>query len=251
MKYAILSYRNMDKELTIVIPAKNEEERIGILMESILRQDYENLSNTKVILADAQSTDHTREKFSEFGGKIDTEIIKGGPVAVGRNNGAARAKSEFVLFLDADIALGENDTIRKAVSLAKRKNLDCVGTYVKCENGNFLDHLLYTMNNLLQFLSRFISPFTTGMFMLFRKSAFDALGGFDEKAFFGEDYLLSSLVPNKKFGIVSFVYTTNRRFKKTGYLKMVRMVGKIIIHFKDRNYIRSREYKEYWNSSSS
>lgn len=241
------SYRDMENELTIVIPAKNEEERIRILMESILRQDYENLSGTKVILADAQSTDRTREIFAEFGKRINTETVEGGPVATGRNNGAMRAKSEFILFLDADVALGKDDTLRKAVSLAKRKNLDCVGAYVRCENGNFLDRLLYATNNLFQFLSRFVSPFATGMFMLFRKNAFDALGGFDEKTLFGEDYLLSSRIPKKKFGMASFVYTTNRRFKKTGYLKMIRMMAKNIIHFKNSDYIQSRDYREYWD----
>jgi len=237
----------MNPELTIVIPAKNEEKLIGTLLESVVRQDYPRIHTTKIYVADAQSTDRTREIVQSFKGKLDIEVIEGGPVAIGRNNGAVRARSEFVLFLDGDMDLGKKDTLKNAVEVAKRKKLDCVGAYVKCKNGNLFDNFLYGTNNFVQFLSKFVSPFATGMFMLFRKSAFDALGGFDTKTLFGEDYILSSKVPPKRFTVKGYVLTTNRRFKRIGYGNMIRMMFLNILHFRDKDYIASRDYKNYWD----
>lgn len=235
----------MNPELTIVIPTKNEEKLIGTLLASLLSQDYPLIRTTKIYIADI-STDRTKEIAKSFADRLNIEIIEGGPVAVGRNNGAALAKSEFVLFLDGDINLEEKDVIKNAITIAKENRLDCVGAYVQCKNGNLLDTFLYGVSNGIQFLSKFVSPFATGMFMLFRKSAFDALGGFDTKTLFGEDYILSSKVPPKKFAMKGRVFTTNRRFKKIGYWNMIRMMFLNIIHFRNKDYISSRNYKNYW-----
>ncbi len=235
----------MNPELTIVIPTKNEEKLIGTLLSSLLEQDYPPIRTTKIYVADI-STDRTKEIAESFADRLNIKVIEGGPVAVARNNGAAQAKSEFVLFLDGDMDLGKKNVIKNAVAIAQKKQLDCVGAYVQCKNGNILDGFLYGVSNGIQFLSKFISPFATGMFMLFRKSAFDALGGFDTKTLFGEDYILSSKVPPKKFDMKGCVLTTNRRFKKIGYWNMIRMMFLNVIHFKDKNYISSRDYKNYW-----
>lgn len=236
----------MKSELAIIIPAKNEEGFIGNTLRSISEQDYPDIRDIKIFVADAKSTDRTCEIAEGFKNILNIEIIEGGPVAVARNNGAKKAQSEFVLFLDADITLGSRDAIRRSISLAKAKRLDCVGAYVKCKDGTILDSLLYSINNVVQFFSQYISPFATGMFMLFRKEAFDELGGFDTKTLFGEDYILSSRVPKKRFAMTGFIYTTNRRFKKTGYLTMISMMFKSVIHFRNKDYIRSKDYSNYW-----
>src|SRR5271154_4422313 len=48
----------MNTELTIVIPAKNEESAIGNLLRSLERQTYK-MYQVPILLADAESTDHT------------------------------------------------------------------------------------------------------------------------------------------------------------------------------------------------
>ena len=44
----------------------------------------------------------------------------------------------------------------------------------------------------------FLKPFATGMFMLFDREVFWELGGFNEKALFAEDYLLSKGVSTSR-----------------------------------------------------
>ena len=56
----------MDAELTIVIPAKNEVEMLPKLLESLCRQDYEGMAATRVMVADAGSTDGTVEVALRF-----------------------------------------------------------------------------------------------------------------------------------------------------------------------------------------
>src|SRR5580693_8683568 len=102
-----------NNELTIVIPAKNEAKLIPLLLTSLTNQDYSKMSSTRVLVADANSTDGTREIVLSFRDRLRVSVIRGGMPSVGRNLGAAQADSEFVLFLDADIELASTSLIRQ------------------------------------------------------------------------------------------------------------------------------------------
>ena len=239
----------MMNELTIVIPAKNEAKLLPSLLNSLVLQDYPLMSNTKVYLAVAGSTDGTPEIARSYAEWLDIEVIAGGLPAVGRNNGARRARTPYVLFLDADIELGDLTLVRRAVECMKLKNLHCVTTNIACPTGTLIDKTLYTGNNLMQHLSRLYRPFSTGMFMLFDKARFDALGGFHEQALYAEDYLLSQKVARNKFAIVpGAVLTTNRRFQKMGHLKLTRLFLNTALHTWNEGYFL-RDHK-YWHSGA-
>src|SRR5437588_5714728 len=192
---------NTMNELTIVIPAKNEARLLPRLLNSLVLQDYPPISSTKVYLADAGSTDGTPEIARGYAEWLDMEVIPGGLPAVDRNNGARRARTPYVLFIDADIELADLSLVRRAVELMKRRNLHCVTTNIACPTGTLMDQMLYTGNNIMQYLSRLYRPFSTGMFMLFDKARFQDLGGFHEQALYAEDYLLSQKVARNRFAI--------------------------------------------------
>src|SRR5882762_7337759 len=126
-------------ELTIVIPAKNEAELIPRLLTSLTNQDYSKMSSTKVLVADANSTDGTREAVLSFRDRLNVSVIRGGMPSVGRNRGAAQADSSYVLFLDADIEIAHPSVIRRAAELAQRKGLHCVTTNILCPDGTWID----------------------------------------------------------------------------------------------------------------
>jgi glycosyltransferase involved in cell wall biosynthesis len=208
-------------ELTIVIPAKNEAKLIPRLLTSLTHQDYSKMLSTRVLVADANSTDGTPEVVLGFRDRLNVSVIRGGMPSVGRNLGAAQAESKYVLFLDADIELAHPSVIRRAVELAQKKDLHCVTTNILCRDGNWIDKLFYVGNDFFQYLSQIHHPFATGMFMLFELQQFRKLRGFHEQVAFAEDYLLSQQVQRKRFGIVrGGVYTTNRRFQKMGHLRV-------------------------------
>ena len=202
---------------------------------------------TRVLVADANSTDGTPELVLSFRDQLRVEVIRGGLPSVGRNAGAAAADTDYVLFLDADIEPAHASLIGRAVELAKRKRLHCVTTNILCRGGSLTDKLLYTSNDVFQYLSMLHRPFSTGMFMLFDKPRFDELGGFHEQVHFAEDYLLSSQVARSKFGIVrGGVYTTNRRFEKMGHFRVARLFLSTACNFWNQSYFL-RDHK-YWQS---
>jgi glycosyltransferase involved in cell wall biosynthesis len=210
-------------------------------------QDYPQMRNTKVLVADANSTDATRDIVMSFRDRLDVEVIPGGLPSVGRNAGARRAETPYVLFMDADIEPAHPSLIRRAVEAAQKKHLHCVTTNILCRGGSLTDKLLYTSNDIFQYLSQLHRPFSTGMFMLFDRQRFQELGGFHEQVHFAEDYLLSSQVARGKFGIVrGGVYTTNRRFEKMGHFRVARLFLSTAFNYWNESFFL-RDHK-YWQS---
>ena len=238
----------MAAELTIVVPAKNESQSLPRLLISLSRQDYPHLRDTKVFVADAGSTDCTAAiaQLSAENLHLALEVIPGGLPSVGRNAGAHHATTPYVLFLDADVELASPSLLRRAMEAMRTRNLQCVTTDIGCTEGGRADRLLFGLNNVVQRASRWVSPFATGMFMLFDKQEFDRLGGFNEHALYAEDYLLSKQVARSRFAVVSGgVLTSNRRFKKMGHRRIAGMFLKTALNSRNTDYFfRDQGYWE-------
>jgi glycosyltransferase involved in cell wall biosynthesis len=238
----------MNAELTIVIPAKNEVAMLPKLLESLCSQDYEGMSGTRVLVADAGSTDGTVEVALSFRDRLKVEVVPGGLPSVGRNAGARLATTKYVLFLDADVELPEPALLRRALWRMRRRGLHLATTNIACREGGFFDDVLYAGNNFMQRLGSFMKPFATGMFMLFDREVFWALGGFNERALFAEDYLLSKGVARIRFRIVrGRVLTTNRRFQKLGHGRIVWMFFRTMMHTFDEEYFLKDQ--GYWGEA--
>lgn len=217
--------------LSIIIPSKNEERYIQGVITSIKNSD---IKFTYEIIVSDKSTDNTRQVITELDKTI--KIIEGGPVGVARNNGALEAKGQYLLFLDADIIFTDKELINKSIVKLIQGN-DMVTTKLKCSNNNIVS-LIYWFNNIFQYLSIIDKkPFSTGSFMAIRKEEFVRLGGFNLEALHCEDYLLSMQIKPNKFKIVnSFIYTDDRRFKKMGYIGMIKYFLYNIINRKNKNF---------------
>src|SRR5258705_4713330 len=125
----------MDAELTVVIPAKNEVEMLPRLLESLCRQDYEGMASTRVLVADAGSTDGTVEAGLGFRDRLKVEVIAGGLPSVGRNAGARLATTKYVLFLDADVELPEPTLVRRALWRVGGGGVDLGGRVIVFRGG--------------------------------------------------------------------------------------------------------------------
>src|SRR5690242_17040473 len=84
--------------VSIIIPTLNEEKSLPRLLLSITRQTF---LPKEIIVADAFSSDKTREIARSFG----CNVIDGGLPGKGRNEGVKKATQSFLLFLDADVVL--------------------------------------------------------------------------------------------------------------------------------------------------
>ena len=211
-----------DNLLSIVIPSKNEEKQIEYTLESLENQSVD-IKKVPIYIADAGSTDATLKIIRKFitQGRLNIKIVNGGYPPEGRNNGAAHCQSDYILFLDADIELGEDTSIEKAIDLAFEKDLDLVATYIKCKDGNKYDKIFWEGIHAFTYKYPYIvGPYAAGMFILIRRSTFQRLGGFNEKMVLGDDWELTHKIPRNKFGVANtFIWTTNRRFMKQGYLR--------------------------------
>lgn len=153
------------------------------------------------------------------------EIIPGGLPAVGRNNGARLAHSRYLLFLDADVTLEDPEFIDRVIGEMRAKALHCATTDIHSPQGARLSKIAYGVNNFFQRGSRFFgTPFSTGMCMFFDRQIFERLGGFNEKALFAEDYMLSKQVNGSRFRVIpGGVATSDRRMQKMGYWKLAKL----------------------------
>jgi hypothetical protein len=114
--------------LSVVIAARNEQEKIAAALRSVLRQDYPGL---EVIVVDDRSTDSTGTLLDELAvGEPRLRVVHLDALPhgwLGKNHalmrGAGLASGEWILFTDADVVLAPTATAR-AVGYAVRERLD-------------------------------------------------------------------------------------------------------------------------------
>lgn len=226
--------------LSIIIPAKNEEIFLSKLLKSIKKQNF---CDYEIIVADAGSTDKTRDIAASFGARI----IEGGMPGAGRNRGAAAAKGEMFLFLDADVILVGNDFLEKAMEEIKRKNFCVAAPLYDFYSARAMDKIVSALWNVWIIIAVDISPSATGSCIFASKEAHNKIGGFDEKIILGEDsdytYRASKIC---KFGILKSAVVENspRRLHKEGYLKVfLQVVGAGFYRF----ILGRRDYQNKFN----
>lgn len=237
----------MIDELAIVIPAKNEEQLIGKLLESLCCQNYPLIARTPILIADAHSTDRTLEISRSFSERLDIRIVEGGTPSEGRNSGAAAANSRYILFIDADIELTCRSLVSRAVRMMKRGGRHCVTTCILSSERSLIENMMYSVNLLIQVGSKFSRPFCPGAFMMFDRQKFIELGGFNERVLYAEDYFLTRNLQPSKFGILpGFVRTSNRRFQQMGRIRFIGLFLRTVMNSGNENYFF--ENHGYWEN---
>jgi glycosyltransferase involved in cell wall biosynthesis len=231
-----------DKIFTIIIPCKNEETYIYNTLKSISTQ-Y-GVRTLKVIISDAYSTDNTvyeiHRAISDFT-NLDIFIINGGGVSYGRNNGAKYSTTPFLVFMDADAILLNNDILWETYN--QLGSYDLITLNHKSTTNNILDNIIWKFFNFIRYYMT--ETFSTGCFFTISKNKFNELGQFDETVTQSEDYLLSKKIPKNKFKILNrYVGQDDRRFKKMGYYSFIKLV--ILNYWNTNNISWFRQDMKYW-----
>ena len=229
------------KFLTIVIPCKNELKTIDTTLTLLNFQD--NIDNVKVIISDSSTDETTYQLESRTNDKFDLKIIEGGLPAKARNNGARYVKTPYVLFMDSDMFLLDPTIITTVIKIMLDQDIDLLTTKIRTTNGKY--NYVFRTFDFIQKISKFISPFCLGGFMLFKTNTFNKLGGFDEEAKVAEDYLLSKQIKPKRFKIINTtVFTPPRRFDNKGVMYMLKLMIKSFLNRNNKQFFS--DDNTYW-----
>jgi glycosyltransferase involved in cell wall biosynthesis len=170
--------------VSIIVPAFNEERGLPATLSAInaarRRLARERGIVTELVVVDNASTDATAEVAKQLGARVATEPEHN--LARVRNAGARTATADALIWIDADTTVPDDVLCRIADALA---DPDCVGGAVD------VLHLpvrrvmrLYLAAWRLLGLALHMSQ---GATQFVRRSAFEALGGYDERQLMGED----------------------------------------------------------------
>ncbi len=179
--------------VSVLVPARNEELNIRNCLESLLIQDY---PNYEVIVINDNSEDKTAEILYEIQIKYPKlKILQGKPLEEGWTGKtyackqlADNANGERLLFTDADTR-HKHSSLRGAMYMTLERDSDLLTVFPKMIMKTFSEKLLMPM---LFFIAFVLLPFYfvdkkgftkfaigVGPFMLFKRSAYDKIGGHD------------------------------------------------------------------------
>jgi len=227
-------------KVSIIIPALNEEKILPNLLKSIKAQDFDDY---EIIIADAHSTDNTREIAQSYG----CRIVDGGLPAVGRNAGARAASGDFLFFLDADVVLPLG-FIRNVYNEMQDRYIDLATCEIKPLSDYRLDRVIHRMINLAILLNLWIDPKAFGFCIFVTKRLFFRTGGFDETIYVAEDndfVKRASVHRTLRYLTSAYILVSIRRFEKEGRFAYMKKGIKLNMYRAFRGEIRNDKVVKY------
>lgn len=183
--------------VSVIIPAYNEADNIEACVRSVLQNTALAAEPLEVWVVDDQSSDDTltiAQTLQQTLSDPRLRVLAGKPrpeqqTWMGKNwacvQAATHATGEFLLFLDADVRL-KPGAIVAAVETAQRKQVDLLTLCPEIVCGCLAEWLVqpWMMSLLIAGFDfnevndpQAEAAFAAGMFMLFRRTAYDQLGG--------------------------------------------------------------------------
>jgi glycosyltransferase involved in cell wall biosynthesis len=213
---------NLGPKVSVIVPTKNEEERLPLLLKGIESQTY---SNIEVIVADYMSTDRTEQIARKFGAKVMNVPV--GSVGHASSTAAKQSSGSIIIRCDAD-------TIFLPEFIEK-----IVRTF-QCNNGIHVilsSHYYYDGNFIINFLSflyvKYWRPLwmTPGFMTAIRREIYFEVGGYDPQMRRDEDSDLGQRIVRRYGGSHILidrklvVLTSARAIKKAGTFSYIMQTG--------------------------
>ncbi|MEA5451160.1 glycosyltransferase family 2 protein [Leptolyngbya sp. CCNP1308] len=180
----------------VVIPAYNEASNIRACVEAVLTTEMLGSQQFEVWIADDQSTDATGAIAAELAAQhpnvhhLAVPPRPDGETWRGKNwacaHAAEFAQGDYLLFIDADVRLSPG-TIPAALAEAQTHRVDLLSCAPKIECSCFAEWLVQPIMmsaiaiaydfNAINESTAVEDAFAAGPFMLFRRAAYDQIGG--------------------------------------------------------------------------
>ena len=180
---------NEKPKVSVIIPIRNEEERLSDCLDSLLNQDYPNL---EVILVDDESSDNTPYIAESYRLKdrrikvLHSERLPEGWVGKNRacHRGYEASKGEVLLFMDADTKI-KPWVISSAVNCLLHEKLDALTLSPRIECRDLWAKIMQPLINLI--FRALLAPLTNdqksrfgyvnGCFFLICRQVYEDVGG--------------------------------------------------------------------------
>jgi len=238
---------------TVIIPCLNEERYLPLLLDDLAAQTQ---PADKVVVADCHSEDGTVRTAKAYKERLPLTIVQA-PIrsaSSARNAGAARADTDFLLFLDADMRIPP-DFMERLAAYTERKHLDFVSPRFRFDGKHFYDKLLGAYLNCWLLLRPRILRMTTsiGGALYVRRSLHQAAGGYDDamREFDDIDYSRRIQAQHAREGMAWNVVatTSSRRLETQGrFFSMVQSVpaDQLLARHLIRPWMKRRGLKGKW-----
>lgn len=215
-------------KVSVLIPARNEEDSIEKCVYSLLQQDYPDF---EVIAYNDNSTDNTRTILEQVKEKNEKVIIINGSEKPSDWSGkhwachqlSQLAKGDLYLFTDADTYHKKN-TLKKAVDCLIYKKIDLLTVIPRQKVKTWSEKLIIPIMiwSILSFLPIKLAEITRtrrlqitmGQYMLFRASSYKKIGGHEAiKSEILDDMPLGRLIKSSgyKWGIANGTHNIETR----------------------------------------
>lgn len=221
--------------LSIVIPTYNEQDYLPFLLRSITAQTFDDY---EIVVADNHSTDRTRDIAEAAGARV----VDGGMPSDGRNAGAAAAKGDILLFLDADVILPDQRFLEDTVEEFRRRRLGAATCKVQPLSDKKVDRVMHGAFNYFLWVTAAIHPHAPGFCIFARKDVHDRIGGFDPEIKLAEDHDYAERAGAvAKFGILKShkIPVSVRRLDRDGRFKTVIKYLAAEVHLRTKGAIKS------------
>ena len=195
--------RSKSIEISVVVPVRDEEDSIRVLLEGLLRQTQ---PPSEIVLADTGSIDDTRRIIEEF-------ISQGEPVKLiraqtglpgrGRNLAAANSRCDWIAFTDAGNRQDPHWLAALTEKVGDGSTVDVVyGTYEPVVDSFFKEcAAIAYVPPPFESDGGLVRPRSI-VSALMRRKVWETVGGFPEDLRSAEDLLFMRRVEQAKFNIV-------------------------------------------------
>lgn len=201
--------------ISIVVPAYNEERIIATCIQYLQAQVFD--QPYEIIISNNNSTDRTAQIAKDLGVRVLNTTEKGYVHAA--IAGVKAAKGEIIAMTDSDTRVPPHWLQRIYDTLQARPELVAVGGPFEFHDGPRGVRAVIKLINGIS--PRLMIASLSGMNMAFRKSAYEAVGGFNPKINLQADtYLGNRLAKHGKTMLIrdNVVLSSGRRYQTVGQI---------------------------------
>ena len=226
--------------LSFIVPAYNEEHELPRALASIRAAAEASTESFEIIVVDDASTDTTAEIGRDAGAIVLPVHYR--HIAAVRNAGARVSRGDILFFVDADTCLAPAHVTGALAALAD----GCAGGSARVipeEPIPWWGRLFVKIFSALYFT---LSNLGAGAFLFTTRENFQAIGGFDEQFFAGEEVYFSLAL--KKLGRFKLlrepIVTSGRKLRmhSAGHI----LARSFTIMIGGKRVVRSRDKLDIW-----